>query len=153
MIDAIETAMQHIMATKDDLRTEAEGLIQVFGLHQFDGNKGRPNWEKSILGVRLNKGAGHDFYAAWYRSRWFRNSRGGMSPRSETIQKGKKYHHPVRSLKSAAKPWEVDVVLEVEDGLAVIREKMDRLKKAEIQLRNLKKTLLKFQRRDEGERV
>lgn len=137
LLDDVLAWQAHMVEAKERLRNEAVDLIDGYYKVHFAGNKGRPYWEKSVMGVRVNNGANGDFYTAWTHSRWFKGRSGKMIPRTSTINKGQGFHYPRPSLKRHAKPWEVDCVLAVEDGLAAIREQMHCIKNMERTLRKL----------------
>lgn len=148
-MDGVREALNAITVARKILYHESRKHIDRFWDHHITGNKDRAFDESSILGVRAQKGRNGDFYAYWYWNKWVKDKRGKTRTLSTGIQKGRKDNrYPTRALKKRAQEWEVDVVLEVEDALSVIRQKLRKLKLAELALRELEKILVAEARAD-----
>ena len=121
-----------IMAAKiEALGTAAEQLCRRHFDLVMAGNKTKDWANKSTL-YAIARVRGYGMTANWYEVKWYGNKAAGTRRMNKKlIHKPKAGHsYTLAKLESHSQPWEVDMVREVEAGLAEIRRKAAIVSKA-----------------------
>ena len=77
----------------------------------------------------------------WYRNQYVLKKDGGWQALSKYLRRGKGNRYSSRTLKQWARDWEIDLVLEIEEQLADIREQYSCLSKTRYYLRRWLKAI------------
>lgn len=107
--------------------------------------KGAENWQDKggslICRVRAPgaKGA-KSFEASWLLSKPIRGRGSKWTVHYEYLRKGVGLHYTATSLLKHARPWEEEMILEIEQTLSVLRERAKKLAKARRALMDVAKT-------------
>lgn len=119
--DEMEVLGEALQRYSAELAKLADKAITRYWEVHFEENLRREPKDRSLMGCRIRKLKGDDFYVEWYRNTW-KKTRPGNKPYSVYIQKGAGFRYPQSHLAKYAKPWEIEIIGRVEDVLAQVRE-------------------------------
>jgi len=138
LVSGVDAQIRWISEARESLYQEARATVDGYWAHHYKANGELNVWERSVLGVRVKRSSGDDFYIQWFWNKWIKDKQDRKRPLSQHIRKGKGYAYPASVLRKHAKEWEVDLVLSLERDFAVIRQEARELKLAELALRRLR---------------
>lgn len=123
------------------LGDEAEQLCMRHFNYVMAGNKAR-SWEGRSALYATTRVRGYGLTANWYEVKWYGSKAAGTRRMNKKlIHKPKStYGYTIAKLESHAQPWEVDMVIEIEAGLAEIRRKAAIVSKALLYLKQLERS-------------
>lgn len=131
------TALQNML---NGLGSAAEDLCKGHLEFVMAENKSKDWDNKSSLYVKPRM-RGYGLTCNWYEVKWYgKNDAGTRRMSKKLIHKPKSSHsYTIAKLESHSQPWEVDMVREVEAGLAEIRRKAAIVSKALLYLKQLER--------------
>lgn len=128
---AMSRVVEDIETRIEELYDEAQGLVACHRRHlSYFNNSSLPPAEQCPLRVyaRIRE---HHLEIFWSLSRARNGSAiGSYYFSSKLIPKGRGHHYRSRSLWLRAKPWTIDIVLEIEERMGEIRAEYSDLRKA-----------------------
>jgi len=131
-------ALELMTAKIEALGVEAEQLCKRHFDFVMAENKNK-EWENRSALYPVTRVRGYGLTANWYEVKWYGNKAAGTRRMNKKlIHKPKGSHsYTFAKLESHSQPWEVDMVREVEVGLAEIRRKAAVVSKALLYLKQL----------------
>jgi len=131
-------ALELMTAKIEALGVEAEQLCKRHFDWVMAENKNK-EWENRSALYPVTRVRGYGLTANWYEVKWYGNKAAGTRRMNKKlIHKPKGSHsYTFAKLESHSQPWEVDMVREVEVGLAEIRRKAAVVSKALLYLKQL----------------
>jgi len=117
-------ALELMTAKIEALGVEAEQLCKRHFDFVMAENKNK-EWENRSALYPVTRVRGYGLTANWYEVKWYGNKAAGTRRMNKKlIHKPKAGHsYTIAKLESHSQPWEVDMVREIEAGLAEIRRK------------------------------
>lgn len=137
----VEEQLLGIEKRVEGIIEEAEAVIDEYWTFRLRENKLRVKAEerrdKSIMGARVRVRKSGSVTIEWFYNDFVRDSNKKWRVFSNYIRRGKKYRYTDSALLKKCKTWEIEVVSETEDRLAVYREEYDNLMKVKKALTGL----------------
>jgi len=130
-MESTAKALELMTAKIEALGVEAEQLCKRHFDLVMAENKNK-DWENRSALYPVTRVRGFGLTANWYEVKWYGNKAAGTRRMNKKlIHKPKAGHsYTLAKLESHSQPWEVDMVREVEAGLAEIRRKAAIVSKA-----------------------
>ncbi|MES1948858.1 hypothetical protein C84B14_15995 [Salinisphaera sp. C84B14] len=130
----LDLVLEHLTGYADELKDQAMAGADQFWLKHHEVRKTRPKHEWGFVGVRVRQRAGA-VMVEWFRAKYWQKRRsadGGESnmPALEYLARGKAMRysvHPFERVK--AKPWEIELAMELEKQFELIRRQSQMLGK------------------------
>ena len=137
-MESTAKALELMTAKIEALGVEAEQLCKRHFDLVMAENKNK-DWENRSALYPVTRVRGFGLTANWYEVKWYGNKAAGTRRMNKKlIHKPKGSHsYTFAKLESHSQPWEVDMVREVEVGLAEIRRKAAVVSKALLYLKQL----------------
>jgi hypothetical protein len=125
------------------LKEQARALLDTYWANHLKENEKRQLTEKSVMGCRMRL-KGDSIYLEWFFNRWVKRPDGKNKPFSTYLKRGKGMSYSPSTLLRHAKDWEADLILETEEGFALVRRQNHFLSQARQNVREAMKSRDKF---------
>lgn len=132
----METIVDWINKEIEELKKEAQNLLDTYWQFHIMENEARRNWgDKSMLGCRMKKANG-TFYLEWYTNKWVasQDPKQKRRPLSRHLSRGRTMQYPDSTLLKHCQPWEAELVLHTEKQFSKLRIQAHYIVKARVNI-------------------